>query len=828
MALDNRPCGFAVKLLYCILYFTIIFVIYANAADNWDKDDDPIPMSDVKAVLGSAAKLPCDIEPSTRGDGVYMVLWFRNNSVKPIYSVDVRGRPFNQALNWSDEEVRPRARFITIDRPAALVLEGIRLVDEGIYRCRVDFKKSPTRNFQVNLTVIYPPHQLLLIDNFGNEVEGSVGPHKVGDEFGLSCEVRGGKPSPVIKWFINGTETIGNIVQIGENTVVSKIGVSLLQRENFNITYKCRAFNTDLVKPLEKSVTINMYLKPISVTIISKPTILEFGKSYELVCEVVGSYPRALVTWTMKKDTNFTKIHETGNSKIVLSTLLYSPMPEDNNKQLRCQGMNPMLPTGSLEDSFQLNIYFPPKVSLEIGNTLNAQNIKEEDDVYFECKILANPVHHKITWKHNGRILTQKSGIVLSAQNLVLQKINRENGGNYSCLASNSRGETASSIVPLRVQFAPVCMTSDVTIIGASLDESVKIRCQVEADPIEVEFTWEFNNSGENFELAPAKFDGNNGTTSEFIYTPLSERDYGALTCWGRNIIGKQKNPCVYQIIPAVKPSPLSNCTLKATVNKSSELLEIECISGYDGGLRQDFRLEAYEARTNTLRVNTSSVSVNNPVFKIPINDLLPATNLYLIAYALNAKGKSEVSLLENIILQDSGKQADTEVSVLPLLLLLIGAFIALGIIILSIMLILYRRRGTTSPIHIEPYMKQPIISPPDSRNNSMLDVTHGDHTYFVEYTLKQVGDFGLNQPDIIQSPQDHEKVKREQQLFLPVRPDTLFAPYDLHKQGLQKNNCSLNPLSTKSWEPISFKTDRNLMKEIIIANSIPGPESCV
>lgn len=43
----------------------------------------------------------------------------------------------------------------------------------------------------------------------------------------------------------------------------------------------------------------------------------------------------------------------------------------------------------------------PPKVSLEIGNTLNAQNIKEEDDVYFECKILANPVHHKITWKHN-------------------------------------------------------------------------------------------------------------------------------------------------------------------------------------------------------------------------------------------------------------------------------------------------------------------------------------------------------------------------------------------------------------------------------------------
>lgn len=98
---------------------------------------------------------------------------------------------------------------------------------------------------------------------------------------------------------------------------------------------------------------------------------------------------------------------------------------------------------------------------------------------------------------------------------------------------------------------APVCKTKEVTIIGASIDESVKIRCEVEADPNEVDFVWEFNNSGENFELAPAKFDGNNGTTSEFVYTPMSERDYGALTCWGRNAIGKQKTPCVYQVIPA-------------------------------------------------------------------------------------------------------------------------------------------------------------------------------------------------------------------------------------------------------------------------------------
>lgn len=43
----------------------------------------------------------------------------------------------------------------------------------------------------------------------------------------------------------------------------------------------------------------------------------------------------------------------------------------------------------------------PPKVQLHLGSTLKAENIKEGDDVYFECKVRANPEHHKITWRHN-------------------------------------------------------------------------------------------------------------------------------------------------------------------------------------------------------------------------------------------------------------------------------------------------------------------------------------------------------------------------------------------------------------------------------------------
>ncbi|CAH1106369.1 unnamed protein product [Psylliodes chrysocephalus] len=106
---------------------------------------------------------------------------------------DVRGRPFNKALHWTDPKIfGPRAYFVTVSKPAALTLDGVQLDDEGVYRCRVDFKVSPTRNFAINLTVIVPPHQLLIYDNSGRDVNHTIGPLEEKSDLVLTCEVRGG------------------------------------------------------------------------------------------------------------------------------------------------------------------------------------------------------------------------------------------------------------------------------------------------------------------------------------------------------------------------------------------------------------------------------------------------------------------------------------------------------------------------------------------------------------------------------------------------------------------------------------------------------------
>lgn len=48
---------------------------------------------------------------------------------------------------------------------------------------------------------------------------------------------------------------------------------------------------------------------------------------------------------------------------------------------------------------------------------------------------------------------------------------------------------------------SPFCVLTEPMIVGASLHEAVKVNCLVSADPADVTFTWQFNNSGESFQV---------------------------------------------------------------------------------------------------------------------------------------------------------------------------------------------------------------------------------------------------------------------------------------------------------------------------------------
>ncbi|XP_030369945.1 uncharacterized protein LOC115620710 [Scaptodrosophila lebanonensis] len=602
----NPKSSSSIWRFYLALLTLLVFVAHINLTSgqiDWDDDDDPVSTVAVEAVLGRTASLPCDIEPEAKDDRVYMVLWFRESAGKPLYSFDVRGRPFEKALYWSDtNSFGPRAYFVTGQQPAKLSVDNIQLDDEGVYRCRVDFQNSPTRNHRINLTVIVPPHQILVYDASGRDVAGAVGPLLEGDNIVLTCEVRGGRPEPTVTW-LNGTQTLeaGSGVSMGRHVTVNRLEVPNIPRSALNNTYRCQASNTKLVAPVERSIRIEMLLKPTSVNLTNKLKVFSSGTQYNLTCIVAGSVPDTEIRWTQNNRPFKRGVLSAsqGNGRVI-STLSFYPQPEDDGTMLKCEGSNPRLQNSAIEDSLMLNVMYPPQVTLSLGSTLRPDDIKEGDDVYFECHIKANPKEHRIMWSHDGQAVTQNVswGIIISTRSLVLQRVGRVHSGYYACSAANDRGETQSALVNLRIRYAPVCSSSSVSVIGASLEEAVPIPCRVNSDPPEIDFEWTFSSSGEHFEVPSGHyatiqdptttttsdvrrtiveanethFESYVETISELIYTPKGERDYGTLACWGRNAIGKQAEPCLFQVVPAAKPGALRNCTLRPYVVTSASL----------------------------------------------------------------------------------------------------------------------------------------------------------------------------------------------------------------------------------------------------------------
>lgn len=71
------------------------------------------------------------------------------------HSLDSRDGFFRTATHWREKTgLGERLNFKTDSSPTLLTINNVQEADEGYYRCRVDFMKSPTRNFKVHLTLI--------------------------------------------------------------------------------------------------------------------------------------------------------------------------------------------------------------------------------------------------------------------------------------------------------------------------------------------------------------------------------------------------------------------------------------------------------------------------------------------------------------------------------------------------------------------------------------------------------------------------------------------------------------------------------------------------
>ncbi|KAK8766126.1 hypothetical protein V5799_007093, partial [Amblyomma americanum] len=106
------------------------------------------------AVAGGKVALPCDISPPSPDDSVTLVLWYKDESLAPIFTLDSRRAHVDQARQSPAPGLERRLLFDMGHSPAHLQIDPVRDGDAGEYRCRVDFRKARSINTVIKLKVI--------------------------------------------------------------------------------------------------------------------------------------------------------------------------------------------------------------------------------------------------------------------------------------------------------------------------------------------------------------------------------------------------------------------------------------------------------------------------------------------------------------------------------------------------------------------------------------------------------------------------------------------------------------------------------------------------
>ncbi|XP_035231183.1 nephrin-like isoform X2 [Stegodyphus dumicola] len=406
----------------------------------------------------------------------------------------------------------------------------------------------------INVYVFFslvPPQAVMIMDERGQKLKRLAGPYDEGAYLSLVCEAEGGNPAPIVTWWREGALLDDTYFRTSQGLVRNELVIMELKRSDFMVELTCKASNTNLTEPINASIRIDLNMKPLYVRITTSQKALKVGDSLRLDCETSGSRPAAKIVWWMdnkilqnEKQSFFT------NRNVTYSSINLSPGVDDNGKVVICKAENPALPHSDMQDSWYLNIHFPPEVSLQFGANIKYSSIKEGNDVYLECVIKANPPVSELTWFFEGIPFygNASAGIIISNQSLVLQRVRKEHRGKYRCLAANTEGQGQSLDLLLEVRYAPTCKSTQKSVYGVARNEVVNVTCEVESDPSDVTFRWALNNSIESVALHNFT---SHGAYSVLTFTPKAMPEFGALLCWGRNVVGEQKEPCVVRIIPA-------------------------------------------------------------------------------------------------------------------------------------------------------------------------------------------------------------------------------------------------------------------------------------
>ncbi|CAL4070256.1 unnamed protein product, partial [Meganyctiphanes norvegica] len=478
---------------------------------------------------------------------------------------------------------------------------------------------------------------------------GMAGPYIAGRSLTLICIAKHGNPLPNVTWWRGDILLDADEEESRGSTVRNELTIPVLTWAWNNITLKCRASNDYPGEAVSVNITIAVIALPGSVLITGSGVGRE-GKELRLHCTSEGSKPAATLNWALDDIPVHAFKENTQYGGVTTSTLVMTLKREDEGREVTCTAANPMKSELNIRNKTKLVVNYPPTVEASLGQTISTEHLKEGDDVYFTCDADANPPVTSIKWflEDREQVQNMSGGVIFSEQTLVLQRVRVSQMGSYRCSAENTLGTSKSDPVDLVLQYSPTCRTAPTTYF--IYDKPINITCRVAANPPVTSVQWRWNGSYDAIATQPV-LGAESMAASQITVFPSTYQEDRGLACWATNSIGKQKEPCSFNIKVAQVGAPLSFCR-KANITASS--LSLSCDHPSNLSLTTIYRAEVY-LDNGTLFANVTS---SLPSFNV--SGLDAGTSYQIKVFVSQGPVTSEPFLVEAYTFRDKKRNKES------------------------------------------------------------------------------------------------------------------------------------------------------------------------
>ncbi|XP_076859373.1 hemicentin-1 isoform X2 [Brachyhypopomus gauderio] len=394
--------------------------------------------SDVSAHVGEELTLECQVV----GTPTPQLTWLKNGL----------------SLDTTNERIR-----ISVDG-SRLTLQHLRAEDAASYTCSADSPAGQdSRTY--TLFVLVPP-------SIPEQTDGPREVHALLDSLvTLECHATG-SPPPQISWLRDGQPLLlsARTRLLSTDTVLRISPVQLIDSGLYTCVARSKAGFA------EHKFHLQVQAPPtVERTEATEDVTVVLGSMVTLTCEAHGVPPPTLV-WL--KDGQPLSLHH----NLLLDgqeTRFQLPSVEPTHAGLySCVASNQ---AGSSTKTFNLTVLEPPKIS----GSLATEELMVVVDGALELECTATGVPPPtLSWLKDGRPLGDSSAILQQGGQLLrISKVQVEDAGLYTCLASSLAGEDGRSHW-VRVQLPPMLIgSSAIRPVSVPLKGHLTLECQTDGDP---------------------------------------------------------------------------------------------------------------------------------------------------------------------------------------------------------------------------------------------------------------------------------------------------------------------------------------------------------